>query len=92
MDQPGTDRGPWSLTLALAHSIAWGFGVGVGVLAGALLTSVGAQGAPGAAASSWQEVAAVPLAAGATVAALRFAGSLAVAAVRGAQRRRSGFS
>jgi len=82
------DGGAWRSGEALASALAWGTGAAAGVLGGALLTTVGTQGAPGPGAVDASEMTVVPALAGASVALGRIAISVAAALVRGARSRR----
>ncbi len=81
------DGGAWRPGEALASAAAWGLGAATGVLAGAFLTSVGTQGAPGPASVDASEMTLVPALAGAAAATGRLAVSAVAAAVRGARSR-----
>lgn len=81
------DGSEWSLGRELAYATAWGLGVAAGVLAGALLTYAGAQGAPGASALSARDLVVAPFVAGSAMAAAHVLLSVATALVRGRRSR-----
>lgn len=81
------DGGAWRPGEALASAVAWGTGAAAGVLAGAFLTRVGTQGAPGPASVDASEMTLVPALGGLAAAVGRFAFSAVAALVRGARSR-----
>ncbi|MDI6693357.1 MAG: hypothetical protein QMD76_08665 [Anaerosomatales bacterium] len=81
------DGRDWRLGRELAYALAWGAGVFLGVLGGALLTYTGAQGAPGASSLEVRDLVVAPLVAGCVMTAAHVLLSVVAGLVRG---RRSG--